>query len=114
MRYPLAGDLKTRIDVKRVTQTVNANGFPVKTETSLFSSPVRCHWKNAYGKEIYEAAQLKLGETATLTLRYTPRIDVRCIVYKTPDTNAWEIVSLSDLDDRHQWLEIKVKRTVKA
>lgn len=114
MRYPLAGDLKTKIDIKRVAQTVNANGFSVKTETSLFTAPVRCHWKNAYGKEVYEAAQLKLGETATLTMRYSSLIDARCIVYKPPDTDAWEIVSVSDLDDRHQWLEIKVKRTVKA
>jgi len=35
-------------------------------------------------------------------------------VYRTGDSIPWEIASIDNVEQRNRWMEIKLKRTVKA
>ena len=115
----LAGEMRTRIVVKSLTVGIDEDGYPVERWDPIFTEPVRCLWQNAHGNEAYEAMRLDLKEAATLTMRYTPKIDVRCRIWRLPEdpedeTKAFEIVSLDAVEQRGAFLELKVRRTVTA
>lgn len=84
--------------------------------------PTSCKWVNAHGRDVYENQRLTLGQVATLTMRYSPKITPKCILWQgseagtdeVPDLNSWEVVSMDDVENRHQFLEITVKRKVVA
>ena len=54
--------------------------------------------------------QLQLRQPATLTMRYSPRIQPTMLVYKGRDPVPYEVVSVDDVEDRHRWLEVTVQR----
>lgn len=112
-----AGELRTRIYVRRTVKSVNGNGVPQEREESAFPPGAdggervwHCKWVNAYGTEAMTAMQLQLQEPATLTMRYSPDIRPDCLVYRLGDPKPYEIVSVNDVEQRHTWLEVKVCR----
>jgi len=114
-----AGEMRTRITVKKLTVGIDADGYPTETWANVLTgtSMIRCKWVSAHGKEVMENNRLDLGQIATITLRYTSLIDQRCRVWHEADTTdalAWEIVSINDPEDRHAFLEITLRRAVVA
>lgn len=120
-----AGDCRTQIMIQSLTTGMDADGFPTEAWTPLWGDGVfiPCKWVNVHGKEVYEAQRLDLREAATLTIRYTPRVNARCRIWRRaeleglpeyPDRLAYEIISVDDIQDRHELLEIKVQRVVVA
>ena len=71
-------------------------------------------WVNAHGTEVYQSMNLDLREPATLTGRYSSLITPQCRITKVGDPEPYEIISIDDVENRHQWLEIKVQRMVSA
>jgi len=110
------GELRTLIEIKSYTETVNENGFKDKLWANVFDEGVfvGCKWVNVHGTEALTAASLNLREPATLTLRYSPLITPTCRVYKKGDDAPYEIISLDNVEERGLWLELKVQRTVAA
>lgn len=111
------GEMRTRIRVVSVTHNENANGFAQETEADVFPDAVWCKWVWAYGTEALENMRLKLGETATATLRYTDGITPRCRIYLTREGNnakPFEVVSVNPVEEARKYLEIRVRRDVKA
>jgi len=106
------GALKAPITIKSVTSGTDADGTPTLTEATVLTA--RCFWQNAFGNEAVENLRLNLVETATITMRYSSLVTVRQRVYRTGDSVAWEIASVDNVEQRNRWLEIKLKRTVKA
>lgn len=111
-----AGALRTPIIIEKHTETQDADGFPVQAWVNVFGMGkfLKVKWTNAHGTEVYEAMGLDLKEPATLTARYSPLINVQCRIKKVGDTEPFEIISLDDVENRHEWLEIKVQRMVSA
>lgn len=117
-RQARAGELRTRIYIHSVSKTVNENGVASAEEESGvigYDAQGReimyhCKWVNAYGSEVFSAKQLQLKASATLTMRYSSKIKVDQLIYKVGDPEPWEIISINDVEDRHQWLEVKVGR----
>lgn len=112
-----AGELRTRIYIRRLEKEVNGNGVTVETEKSIFPDPpdqtervYHCKWVNAYGTEAVTAMQLQIRESATLTMRYSPRIQADCWIYRLGDPEPYQIISVNDVEERHTWLEVKVCR----
>ncbi|MCL2519348.1 MAG: hypothetical protein FWF15_12375, partial [Oscillospiraceae bacterium] len=72
----------------------------------------------------FEAFKFGKADTATLTMRYSRLITPDCIIIKIDDkfkydcysgeTEQWEIEDADDVENRHAWLEIFVKRWEKA
>lgn len=116
-----AGELRTRVYIRRLEKEVNGNGVTIETEKSVFPDPpgqpervYHCKWVNAYGTEAITAMQLQVKEPATLTMRYSSRIQADCLIYRLGDPVSYEIVSVNDVEDRHRWLEVKVCRKTAA
>lgn len=110
-----AGDLRTRIYIRRTVKGTDAEGSAYEREESVFGleTPERvwhCKWVNAYGAEAFTAMQLQVKEPATLTMRYSPRVRPDCLIYRLGDPAPYEIISVNDVEDRHKWLEVKVHR----
>lgn len=106
------GKLLTPITIKSVTPGTDADGTPTAPEATVLTA--RCFWQNAFGNEAVENLRLNLVETATITMRYSSLVTVRQLVYRTGDSVAWEIASIDNIEQRNRWMEIKLKRTVKA
>ena len=109
-----AGELRTRIFVldKHAPEARNANGYPVAEPVNVFGEGAsrRCKWVNAHGAEVFSAMQLQLREPATLTMRYSPKIDSTLLVYRRGDPRPYEIVSVDNVGERGKWLEVQVQR----
>lgn len=110
--YCTAGELQTWIDIVSPANSVDADGFPAQTLTSIWKGFRPCRWINTHGKEAWESSARGLAETATVTLRYDANITPTCQVSKGGE--YWEIVSMDDIRARGRWLELQVKRIVPA
>lgn len=109
-----AGALRTKIRVFAPPPdgALDSDGYPASKPVNVFGEGKTryCKWVNAHGSEVYDARQAGVTEPATLTLRYTPRITTTCLVYHGEDPAPYEVISVNDVEDRHQWLELKVQR----
>ena len=114
MKSARIGEMHTKITVKSLTTGIDADGYPTETWTDVFGGKVWCNWKNAHGQELYDTMRLDLKEVATITMRYSDKVNERCRIWREAETDAYEIISIDNVDDARQWLEIKVKRRVIA
>ena len=106
------GELKTTVYFVRHVKTTDDEGDHIESLVNVFGEnvAVRCKWVNAHGTEAFEALKLQLREPATITCRYSPKINRTLDVQKGTDTDLYEIVSMDDVGEQHKWLEIKVQR----
>lgn len=116
-RQASAGDLRTRIYIRKMVKKTDSDGNAGEREESVFPPGQdgkermwHCKWVNAYGSEVFIAMQSQVQEPATLTMRYSPKIQPDHLIYKVGDPAPYEIISINDVEERHTWLEIKVKR----
>ena len=108
-----AGRMRTQAVVRKYAAKPNNNGIIAKTERELlFEMPVWCEWVNAHGKEFYEASSLNLQEAATLTMRYSPKVTVDCLIVRQEDGAEFKIISIDNISMLNEWLELKVARVV--
>lgn len=111
-----AGELRTPVYFKRIVKETDDDGYVKNTEVNIFGEGkyVRAKWVNAHGSDAFVALQMQLREPATITCRYSPKIKVDQLVYCGSDPMPYEIISIDNVEERNQWLEIKVKRKVQA
>ncbi len=133
------GELRTAVYFYKISRSTNDNGFPVETEENVFTGAVMAKWVNYHGSEVWTAMQLNLKDPATLTVRYSPLINERLIVYKASeyteaqkagddlegdaaaakiqdalDAIKYEVISIDDVQNRHEWMEVKIQRRLAA
>jgi len=124
----------------RVQHRVPAGGAPLdsnvpldsgmylgeSTELNHFGAPVIvyedadpavdfCKWKGKGGTEHNEAGTLIVEDTAEITMWYRPDIteQTRLLKHDDPDL-AFDVVNVEDVEERHVWLILKVRRSVNA
>lgn len=116
MKQVNPGQMRTPIQIKTYTETKDEDGFKIKEWKNVFSegTTIYCHWSNAHGQEALTAASLELKEPATLTMRYSDKITPKCRIFKKSDSKPYEVISLDNVNERNQWLELKVQRTVQT
>lgn len=104
------GELRTQIGLYKRTVTDDAGGFQQVTKTKL--ADVWCKWQNVHGSEVWAAESLNAVQPATVWLRYRSDIDPTCLVYKG---SLWyEIVSIDNVGDRDEYMELKVQRVTEG
>ncbi len=113
-KQALAGQMRTKITVKALTPGMDADGYPTEVWTDVFGGKVWCLWVNAHGTELYETMRLDLKEVATITMRYSDKVNQRCQILRESDPEPYEIISIDNVEDARKFLEIKVKRRVIA
>lgn len=123
-KFASAGRMRTRIVIEDRTKEPNpeSKGYFVEVWKNVFGNrAVFCQWKNAHGTESLEAYKFNLGDVATITMRYSPLITPTCRIFKADGKKTsegtsipFEVISIDNIDDRREWLEIKIRRKREA
>lgn len=111
------GERNTKIEIKSLTSTRDADGFPVEKWTNIYGAGVYAYakWINAFGQDVLTAQQLGAVDMATITVPYSALITSACEIYREGDTRPYEIIGTPDnIRNRNQFIEMKIKRKVKA
>ncbi len=125
------GELRTPVYFMESGSQTDSEGYPAQSRSNVFGegNAVMAKWVNAHGSESFTAMQLQLREPATLTVRYSPLIHERLLVYKAGEYEkalqaknaeealeraAYEVISIDNVEERNRWLEIKVQRKAAA
>lgn len=113
------GEMRTRVRILRPVDAPDAEGYTNPSYTNIYpdNRTIRCKWIAAFGAEAVQAQSLGLTDTATLTMRYDPRITPDCVVAKcgAAENLFYEIISSpNDVAGAHRYMEIRVKRRTVA
>lgn len=108
------GEMRTRVTIRKIKSGLDTEGFNTRSYDDLFPKPVWCKWEWERGTETFENERQRLEERAVITMRYSDKVTPRCMLWKEKETEPWEVVSVNDIDDRHRWLQLTLKRSVKA
>lgn len=100
------GELRTKITLKKRTVSSDNGGFQLPGWSNI--KEVKSKWINVHGAEGWTANMAGAEMPATVTIRYRSDVDATCAVEK--GTLLYEIVSIDDIQERHEYMELKVKR----
>lgn len=106
------GELRTKVRFVRIVRDQDEDGFYLEPEQTV--TEVYAKWQNVHGNEAFSDAMATLAEPAMLTIRYHAGIAANQLVYRDGDPSPFEIISIDDVENRHVWMEIHVKRQVPA
>jgi len=101
------GKLRTPITLYRRAIVTDGGGFGVAGKGALIAA-VYSKWTNAHGQEAWAAQTVQASQPATVLIRYRADVDATCLIEK--GALDFEIVSLDDIQERHEYIELKVKR----
>jgi len=104
------GEMRTSVTLQKRTVATQTGGF--KTETPVDVATVWAKWTNVHGQEVWAAQTVNARQPATVLIRYRSDIDPTWYVVK--DSERYEIVSLDDIQNRHEYIELKVVRVVEG
>jgi len=102
------GQMQTLVNLNQRSVTTTA-GFQVPGVGSAIASNVWARWKNSHGSEAWTITlTLAAAQLATIIIRYVAGLDNTCLVVR--GSEVWEIVSMDDINDLHEFIEINLKR----
>ncbi len=104
------GDLRTPITLLQPVESANAGGFKTPTYTAATNGAVMADWKNAHGAEAWAAAAIQATRAATVRIRYRADLGLTWRVQK--GSEVFEIVSIDNIGERSEILELKVRAVV--
>jgi SPP1 family predicted phage head-tail adaptor len=99
------GELRTQITLYSRALTTEAGGFQVPDLEEI--AEVWARWTNVHGSEVWAAQSVQAEGPATILIRYRDGLDTTCVVAK--GDQLYEIVSIDDIQNRHEYMELKVK-----
>ncbi len=100
------GELRTKVALERRSVSTGTGGFQVPAWQEF--AQVKSKWVNVHGSETWAAQTAGALEPATVTIRYRSDLDATCAIRK--GTVRYEIISLDNIQERNEYLEIKVQR----
>lgn len=72
-----------------------------------------CNWKGMGGTDNTNTGVVTILDTATLTMWYTPDLNEKDMILLDNDVDkAYEVENVEDIEQRHMYMQVKVKRTV--
>jgi SPP1 family predicted phage head-tail adaptor len=101
------GQLRTQIALQTSAVTQDAGGFPSRAWTTV--ATVWSRWTNAHGAEAVAAQAAQAEGSATVLIRYRAGLDTTCAVLK--GSERYEITSIDDIQERHEYMELQVRKT---
>jgi SPP1 family predicted phage head-tail adaptor len=102
------GEMRTFITLqKRLSVSQDAGGFPQPAYPQEYTCWGK--WVNFHGSEVFSAQAAGVESGATVTIRYRSDLDETWRIVK--GGLVYEIISMDDIQNRHEYLEIKVKRS---
>lgn len=112
------GELRTKIVLASKNLAQDQGGFQVPGQTLI--AEVYARWINVHGQETWAASARGAQEAATVLIRYRPGIDETCVVLKGASVSGstitggkvFEIISMDNIQERNEYIELKVQRMV--
>lgn len=98
------GELRTQVGIGRRTIT-SPGGFPVAAYERV--DTVWARWRGVHGSEAWQAQAVGAEGAATVLIRYRPGIDNTTGIQLGNDW--YEVISVDDIEQRHEYIELKVK-----
>ncbi len=99
------GEMRTQITLQKRTVTTSAGGFDVPGWQD--QATVWAKWTNVHGSESWQAQAVGALAPATVLIRYNAQIDTTWAVLK--GGKRYEVTSIDDIQERHEFMELKVK-----
>lgn len=110
MFKPNASTFLTPIRIQHKTNTF-INGAPKPTWADASDPVAFCNWKGKGGTEKVTSGVLTIEDTAELTMWYRSDISETDRVLKNDDaTQVYDVLNVEDIEERHIYLVLKVKR----
>lgn len=114
MFKPSAQQFATVIRLQHRQQTV-VNGAPRVSYEDADPALHMCEFKPFYGAEAIQAGQLGIIQGGTITMWYTPGVKTSDRILLNDDVSqAYDVISAEDVENRGMFLVLKVKRVVTA
>lgn len=102
------GELRTLIILQSRGVPTGAGGFQVPGWATI--ATVWSKWINVHGSEAWAAMTNNAMQAATVTIRYRADVDLTCAVLL--GSERYEIVSIDNIRQRNEYLELKLKKVV--
>lgn len=99
------GEMRTEITLKARSVSVETGGF--QTPSYGTGTTVWARWKNAHGSEVWTAEAAGANAPATVLIRYLASLDETYVVEKGGE--LFEIVSMDNIEERNEYIELKVR-----
>lgn len=105
------GELRTPVLLAPRTVSVETGGFQCPGPDADQAVSAWARWQNVHGAETWTAAAQGAVESATVLIRYRSDLDATWYISKDGGVIWFEIVGApDDIEERHEYLECKVKR----
>lgn len=104
------GEMRTRVALGTRGVSVETGGFQVGMVSFVAFAQVWARWVNVHGQEVWAAEAAQAIQPATVLIRWRGDVDPTCGVRKGEEW--YEIVSMDNIQERNEYLELKVKRVV--
>jgi len=99
------GELRTAVTIQTRTATKDSGGHQSATWSDV--ATVWARWKNAHGSEVWASQAVDARMPATVLIRYRSGVDTTCALLK--GSTRYEVVSVDNIDERNEYLELKVQ-----
>ena len=99
------GEMRTQVTLQNRTLTSQTGGFQAPAWATI--ATVWSRWNNVHGAEAWQASAIQAVDAATVLIRWRTGIDTSCALLK--DAVRYEIVSVDNIQDRDEYLELKVR-----
>ena len=99
------GPIRTRVTLKSRSVVTDPGGF--EKEALIPIAIVWARWIGVHGVEAWAANSANALRAATVLIRYRSDVDETCLVVL--DSLNYSIVSMDDIQHRHEYLELKVQ-----
>ncbi|MPM27247.1 hypothetical protein SDC9_73757 [bioreactor metagenome] len=114
MYKPDAQQFATVIRIQK-RNSVPVNGDPHVSYADAEPAIDFCAWKGKGGTESVAAGKLIVEDTAEVIMWYRPDINERDrLLLDNNPKSAYEVKNVEDVEQRHQFLILKVRRVVNA
>ena len=101
------GEIRTLVTIKTRSSTLDPGGFQVQTLTPI--DTVRARWIGVHGQEAWAANSANALKAATVLLRYPRGYRINETMVISLDGDDYEIVSIDDIQLRHEYIELKLQ-----
>ena len=112
------GMMRTKVHFYEPRPSRSSTGQPIENPVDVFGGAVWCKWVTQHGSEVFEDMRTEAVDQATITMHYSPKVNVKQFVTRknkiTGEDERYEIVSINDVEDKNQFLEVYVRRNIKG
>lgn len=104
------GAMRVLVQLGTRAVAMQTGGFQVGMVNFTAFATVWARWVNVHGQEVWAAESANAVQAATVLIRWRADVNPACGVMKGADW--YEIVSMDNIHERNEYIELKVRRVI--